>query len=74
MEQRRQEFDFKLFEVSQKVQQDSHHVAERADSFNRRMTWFFIVLAALEVFGTLAAVLVGLAFPNGVEKLVELFN
>jgi len=67
IEQRRQEFDLKLFEMSQKVLEDSRRIAERSDAFNRRTTWFFVALAVLEVAGTLLA----LAYPNGIQWLVE---
>lgn len=74
MEKRSQDFQLKLFEISRKVQADSKTIAERSEGFNRRMTYFFISLAALEVIGTLAAVFVALAFPDGVQRLAEWFR
>ena len=70
LEKGRKDFDLKLFDISQKVQEDSRKIAERSDSFNRRMTFFFIVLASLELFATVAS----LAFPNGIPWLVNLFS
>lgn len=61
MEKRREDFERELFEISQQVQSDSAKVAERADKFNRRVTWFFIALALLGVVGTFLT----LAYPNG---------
>ena len=61
MDERRKEFDLKLFEMSRGIQNDSKIIVEKSDRFNRRMTWFFIALAALEVIGTILA----LCFPNG---------
>jgi len=70
LEKDRKDFDLKLFEISQKVQEDSRKIAERSDSFNRRMTFFFVVLAFLELFATVAS----LAFPNGIPWLVKLVS
>jgi len=61
LEQDRRAFDIKLFEISQKVQEDSRAIAERGDTFTRKITWFFIILAVLKVVGTLLAFF----FPNG---------
>ena len=72
LEQDRRDFELKLFELSQKVQQDSKEIAQRSeklaqssDNFQRRITWFFIVLAILEVTFGGAAIAVGLWWPNG---------
>ena len=70
MERDRKEFDLKLFEISQKVQSDSAKVADKAEKFNRRVTWFFVVLAVLGLAGTFLA----LAFPDGIQWLVDLFH
>lgn len=68
MEKDKKEFELKLFELSQKIQKDSKDIlkdskdiAEKSDKFSRRITWFFIILAALTLAGTLLA----LFFPNG---------
>ncbi len=61
LEKDRKEFDLKLFELSQKIQNDSKEIVEKSDKFNRRITIFIIVLAVLEVAGTLLA----LFFPDG---------
>jgi hypothetical protein len=61
IEKERKEFDLKLFDLSQAIQKDSNEVVKKTDSFNRRMTLFIIILALLEVTGTLLA----LFFPNG---------
>lgn len=61
MEKDRKEFDLKLFDLSQKIQNDSKVIVEKSDRFNRRITIFIIILAVLEVTGTLLA----LFFPNG---------
>lgn len=61
IEQERKDFDLKLFEMDQRIQSDNNETAKRADKFNRRMTWFFIILAILSAAGTILA----LFFPNG---------
>ncbi len=61
MEKDRREFDLKLFEMSQKIQSDSKEIVTKSDRFNRRITIFIIILAILEVAGTLLA----LFFPDG---------
>ena len=68
LEKERKEFDLRLFEISQKVQEDSTRVVQSSDRFNRRVTWFFIVLTILEVVATILT----LAFPNGIPWLVGL--
>jgi len=70
MEKDRKEFDLKLFEISQRVQSDSAEIAKRSDTFNRRITLFFIVLTILAVIGTFLS----LAFPNGIPWLISLFD
>ena len=57
MEERREKFDLKLFELSQKIQNDSKEIVKKSDRFNRRITIFIIILAVLEVVGTLLALL-----------------
>ncbi|MFC2072475.1 hypothetical protein ACFLUU_07230 [Chloroflexota bacterium] len=61
MEKDRKEFDLKLFEMSQRIQKDSKAIVEKSDRFNRKITVLIIILAVLEVAGTLLA----LFFPNG---------
>ena len=61
LEKERREFDLKLFELSQKIQNDSKVIVEKGEKFNRRITWFIIISAILEVTGTLLA----LFLPNG---------
>ncbi len=61
MEKDRKAFDLKLFEMSQRIQNDSKAIVEKSDRFNRRITVLIIILAVLEVAGTLLA----LFFPNG---------
>lgn len=70
MEKDRKEFDLKLFEISQRVQSDSAEIAKRSDTFNRRITLFFIVLTILAVVGTFLS----LAFPNGIPWLISLLD
>lgn len=70
LEESRKKFDLELFAISQRVQENSRLVAERAERFNKRVTFFFIVLALLEVLATLAA----LAFPDGIPWLAHLFS
>jgi len=60
-EKRREEFDLKLFEMSKRIQEDSKNIVEKSDKFNRRVTIWIIILACLEVFGTIMA----LNYPNG---------
>lgn len=61
LEKDKKEFDLKLFSISQKVQQDSKTIVEKSNTFNRRITFWLVLLAILEVVGTLLA----LFFPNG---------
>lgn len=65
-----QEFDLKLFEISQKVQQDSKSilesnkdVVERAERFNSRISKYFIVLVIVQI----VIALITLFFPNGIS-------
>jgi hypothetical protein len=64
MDKDRREFDLKLFKISQEVQKNSKNIVEKSDRFNRRVTFWIIILAVLEVLGTLLA----LIFPNGFAK------
>jgi hypothetical protein len=61
MEKERKEFDLKLFEMSKQIQLDSKSIVEKSDKFNRKITILVIILAVLEVIGTLLA----LFFPYG---------
>ena len=61
LEKDKKEFDLKLFKISQKVQEDSKAIVDKSDKFNRKITFWLVLLAILEVAGTLLSLL----FPNG---------
>jgi hypothetical protein len=67
IEKQRQDFEMKLFEMSQRIQQDSQEITKRSDAFQRRINWFFFILALLGTVGTLLQ----LAFPDGIPWLVN---
>ena len=61
---KRQEFELKLFAMSQKVQEDSRAIAEMTYRFNRRWTWILVLFALGSIFAQLM-------FPNGMKQLME---
>lgn len=68
IEKQRQDFEMKLFEMSQNIQHESQEITKQAEAFQRRVSWFFVILAVLGLVGTLLQ----LTFPNGIPWLVNL--
>ena len=65
IEQRREEFDLRLKEMSERVQEDSKAFAERVnrnDKFNKRITWLLVGLVVAKVI----SIFIQMAFPNGI--------
>jgi hypothetical protein len=67
-EKDRRAFERELFDMSQRVQEDSHRLASESHSFNTKITCLVVVLALAEVLGTMAA----LAYPDGIPFLIDL--
>jgi hypothetical protein len=50
LEKDRKEFDLRLFEISQKIQEDSRKIASRSFWFNLFFTFVLIVLTLIQIF------------------------
>jgi hypothetical protein len=69
LEKSRREFEERLQKDKKEFDERLEKSRKQDDRFNKKMNWFFAILAILSLIGTIAQ----LAFPDGIPAFVRLF-
>jgi hypothetical protein len=69
LEKSRREFEERLQKDKKEFDERLEKSRKQDDRFNKKMNWFFAILAILSLIGTIAQ----LAIPDGIPAFVRLF-